>query len=168
MDMRANVHLGAMGAMTPGRVQDPEGAKHIVISYMTIARSLTTVARHLYKVVCYVDPASCCLHVDQATVTGGKQYSVLQGRRVLLIYKIVVHPEASLTPEKCASKADHRAICQRLVSRLSHLDKYRLVPSQDGRGENEEMADEQARTCEQERKGEQSPRGSGAGLTFTS
>jgi hypothetical protein len=36
-DIRINTHLGAGGVMTQVRIQDPEGAKTIVISFKTTA-----------------------------------------------------------------------------------------------------------------------------------
>ncbi len=80
--------------MTPGRVQDPEAAKHIVISYKTAER-----ASHMYTFVCHVDTASGRLQVDQPTIAGGKQNMNLQGRRFFLIYKTAINPESVLTSE---------------------------------------------------------------------
>jgi hypothetical protein len=34
-DMRINSYLGAGGVMTPGRIQDPEGANTVIISFKT-------------------------------------------------------------------------------------------------------------------------------------
>ena len=36
-DLAPNAHLGPEGAMSPGRVQDPEGAKTLVVRYRTVA-----------------------------------------------------------------------------------------------------------------------------------
>ena len=43
-----NKHLGAEGAMSPGRVQDPKGAKIIVLSYKTAAGALATDVKHRF------------------------------------------------------------------------------------------------------------------------
>ena len=47
-DMRINTHLGARGVMTPGRIQDPEGAKIVIISFKTTARAITTIHKQTY------------------------------------------------------------------------------------------------------------------------
>jgi hypothetical protein len=57
-DMSAIIIVGAGGAVTPGRVREPEGANHIVISCKTTTGVITSVAIHMYKIVCYADPAS--------------------------------------------------------------------------------------------------------------
>ena len=38
-----NIHLGAEGAMSPGKVQDPEGAKTITLSYNTPAGAIAAI-----------------------------------------------------------------------------------------------------------------------------
>ena len=45
MDARISTHLGAGGIMTPGRIQDPEGAKIMVISFKTSAGEIMAVQR---------------------------------------------------------------------------------------------------------------------------
>jgi hypothetical protein len=44
-DLALNSHLGAEGAMSPRRVQDPEGAKTLVVSYKTAAGATTFYVR---------------------------------------------------------------------------------------------------------------------------
>ncbi len=39
-NINLNYHLGAEGVMSPGRIQDTKGAKHLVISYHTTAGSV--------------------------------------------------------------------------------------------------------------------------------
>jgi hypothetical protein len=97
-DSRINTHLGAGGVMTSGRIQDPEGAKTIVISFKTAAGAILAVQRQTYKIVCFRDAASGKLK--------GKQNSALQCSRVLLIYKTYMHTESTLDPERCAFKPD--------------------------------------------------------------
>jgi hypothetical protein len=58
--------------MTPGRAHNPEGAKHIVVSYKAADGAILAVARHMYKIVCYADSVSGRLQVDQAATVGGK------------------------------------------------------------------------------------------------
>jgi hypothetical protein len=43
--LNLNKHLGAEGAMSPGRVQDPEGAKMIAISFNTAAGAVAAIVK---------------------------------------------------------------------------------------------------------------------------
>ena len=47
-----NKNLGAEGAMPPGRVQDPEGAKMITISLNTAARAVATIIKLRVLITC--------------------------------------------------------------------------------------------------------------------
>jgi len=104
-----NTHLGADGVMTPGRVQDPEGAKIVVVSFKTAAGAIIAVQRQTLKIVCFRDVDNGRLRVDTATTTGGKQDMSKQGRRVILIYKSHMYNEATLDPERCTHKSDDKA-----------------------------------------------------------
>jgi hypothetical protein len=49
-DLSVNHHFGAGGASTPGRIQDPEGAKSILVSYKTTAGAAATISIQLFKI----------------------------------------------------------------------------------------------------------------------
>ena len=55
--------------MTPGRIQDPEGAKTIVTSFKTAAGAVAAIHKQTYKIVCFGDAASGILCVDAAAAT---------------------------------------------------------------------------------------------------
>ncbi len=76
-DARINSHLRARGVMTPGRIQDPEGAKIMVISFKTSPGATLAVQRQTYKIVCFRDATSGRLEVDLDATTGGKQNPTL-------------------------------------------------------------------------------------------
>jgi len=46
--MGLNMHLGAEGAMSIGRAQDPEGVKTIVINYNTTAGAVATMVKRRF------------------------------------------------------------------------------------------------------------------------
>ena len=50
-----NSHLGAVGGMTSGRIQDPEGANTAVVSFKTAAGAILAVQRQTYKIVSFRD-----------------------------------------------------------------------------------------------------------------
>ena len=95
--------------MTPGRIQDPEGAKTIVVSFKTAAGAILAVQRRTYKIVCFRDIDNGRLKVDTSTTIGGKQDMSKQGRRIILIYKAPIYTEASLDPEKRTHKHPREA-----------------------------------------------------------
>jgi hypothetical protein len=105
-DARINTHLGVGGAMTPGRIQDPEGAKIMVIFFKTTPGAILAIQRPTYKIVCFKDTISGRLKVDLDATAGGKQNPALQGSWVILIYKTYMHTESTLDPERCAYKSD--------------------------------------------------------------
>ena len=72
-DTRINSHLGAVGVMTPGRIQDPEGAKTFVVSFKTAAGAILAVHRQTYKIVSFRDNNNGRLRVDTAATIGCKQ-----------------------------------------------------------------------------------------------
>ncbi len=63
-DARINTHLCAGGVRTPGRIQDPEGANIMVISFKTTAGAILAVQRQTYKILCFRDATSGRLKVD--------------------------------------------------------------------------------------------------------
>ena len=95
--------------MTPGRIQDPGGAKTAIISFKTTAGAVAAIQWQTYKIVCFRDTAGGRLRVDTAATAGGKQDSSKQGLRIILIYKSHMHKEASLDPERCTQKTDRKA-----------------------------------------------------------
>ena len=52
--------------MTPSRIQDPEGAKTVLISCKTTAGAVATIHKQTYKIVCFGDAAGGRLRVDAA------------------------------------------------------------------------------------------------------
>jgi len=52
--------------MTPRRIQDPEGAKTVVVSFKTTAGAVAAIHKQTYKIVCFGDAAGGRLRVDTA------------------------------------------------------------------------------------------------------
>jgi hypothetical protein len=55
--------------MSPGRIQDPEGAKHLVISYQTAAGAIATISRHRFPMMTYKEALTCRLKVEEKVTT---------------------------------------------------------------------------------------------------
>jgi hypothetical protein len=84
--------------MPPGRIQEPEGKKIMVISFKVLAGAILAVPRHTLKIVCSRDAINNRLGFDTDARVGGKQTPTVEGSRVLLMYKTHTHTEATLDP----------------------------------------------------------------------
>ena len=71
-DTMINSHLEADGDMPPGRIQDPEGAKIVVVSFKTVTGVILAIQRHTYKIVCFRDTDNGRLRVDTTTTIDEK------------------------------------------------------------------------------------------------
>ena len=68
-----NTHVGARGVMTPGRIQDSEGAKGVVISFKSATGAILAVKGQPFKIGCFSDIVSGRLRVDPDATAGGRQ-----------------------------------------------------------------------------------------------
>ncbi len=126
-DLRLNTHLGAGGAITQGRIQDPEGAKIIVISFKSATRSIAVTHRQTLKFVCFADTDSGRLVTNTTAIVGGKQNLALKGRRVILIYKTLLHQESSLEPEPCTTRTNAMSRLNWILAHIKQIDKYENI-----------------------------------------
>ena len=104
--------------MSTGRIQDPEGAKRVILSFKTATRATLAISRHNIKLVCFADLTTGRLRVDAYTTSGGKQDNIAHGRRMVLIYRTNMHPESKLNPEQCTKKVDRNAKKRWLITTL--------------------------------------------------
>jgi hypothetical protein len=95
--------------MTPGRIQDLEGAKPVIILFKTIIGAVAALHKQTYKIVCFKNTSRGRLRVDAAATTVGKHDPAKQGRRIILIRRSHMYTEASLDQERCSLKADQQA-----------------------------------------------------------
>jgi hypothetical protein len=86
--------------MSPGRVQDPEGAKTITISFNTAAGAVTAIVKRMFLITYYTEPNTGRLRLDEA-LTAGDPSSAKKRVKKILIYHIFMHPLSSLDPSKC-------------------------------------------------------------------
>jgi len=89
LNLDMNKYLGAEEAMSPGRVQNPEGAKTIVLSYKTTAGVVATVVKHRFLLTCYTEEHTGRLRLD-ATLTSGKLREHNKEKKKL-IYDAIPH-----------------------------------------------------------------------------
>ena len=115
--------------MTPGRIQDPEGAKTVIISFKTTTRAVAATHKQTYKIFCFKDATGGRLRVDAAATTGGKHEPSKHGLRSILIYKCHMYTEASLDSERCSHKSDQKARNLWVASQIRQLGHYEDVIS---------------------------------------
>ena len=115
--------------MTPGRIQDPEGAKTAIISFKTAAGTIAAIHMQTYKIVCFRDAAGGRLRVETAAIAGGKHDSSKQGLRNILIYKSHVYKKATLDQERCSHKSDQKARNMWVANQIKNLGHYEDVSS---------------------------------------
>ena len=52
--------------MSLGRVHDPEGAKTLVLSYITAAGATTAIIKRKFQIIYYTKSDTCCIRVNPA------------------------------------------------------------------------------------------------------
>ncbi len=95
-----NNHLGAEGAMSPGRVQDPEGAKTITLSYNTPSGAITSIIKRIFLITCYTEQDTGRLRLDPA-LNAGTTTGARSGAKKTLIYDSHMHPLSAPDPVNC-------------------------------------------------------------------
>jgi hypothetical protein len=123
MNLELNYHLGAEGVMSSGRIQDPEGAKHLVISYRTAAGAIAIISKQKFPIMTYKDALTGKLKVDE-NMTAGDLRNPSTGTKKLLIYSANMHPRSALNPANCTAKSSPRDRANWIASMLTQLDKF--------------------------------------------
>jgi hypothetical protein len=108
--------------MSTGRIQDPEGAKTIILSYKTAAGAVAAIQRQTIKIVCFTYTDTRRLRVDIPATLGGKQDGSKQDRRMILIYKTSMYVNSSLNPAQCTQRTDRNARQKWLITTLQQLE----------------------------------------------
>ena len=120
-DLSLDIHLGARGAMSTGRVQGPEGAKIIILSYKTTAGAAIAIHMQNLKIICFTNIHTGRLRVYKHATTGGKQDPTMQSRRVIFIYRTNMHSDSSLNPAQCTQRSICNARQRWLITTLQQL-----------------------------------------------
>ena len=148
-----NNHLGADGAMSPGRVQDPEGAKKITLSYNTPAGAIAAITKRRFLITCYTEHDTSRLRLDPA-LTSGTTAGARSGAKKILIYDSYMHPLSALDPVNCGpgtTPRDKTTWVGNTLKVMEHFDPIPL-PEEEAPPNTEEMdTNEQARVDPQHR-----------------
>ena len=79
-----NKHMGAEGAMSPGRVQDLEGAKTITIGYNSPAGAIVAIVKRRFLITCYTQQDTYRLRLDQVLTAGITAEARTSAKRILI------------------------------------------------------------------------------------
>ena len=136
--------------MTPGTIQDHEGAKNMVISFKTAPGAILAVQRQTYKIACFRDVNIGRLKVDLNATAEGKQNPALHSSRVILIYNIYMHTEATLEPERCSYKSDAGTRGKWITKQIQQVHQHEdCISPPHTTGVDEDMEEEAHHTIEQ-------------------
>ncbi len=86
--------------MSPGRIEDPEGAKTVVVIFNTAAGAAASIIERRFLITCYTEADRGRLRLDAALTTS----DILGARKRVeknLIYDNIMHPLSSLDPINC-------------------------------------------------------------------
>jgi hypothetical protein len=102
IDIELNEHLGARGIMSPGTIQDPEGARTLVASFCTAAGAAAAIVKRKFSLFCYQDLNTGRLRLDRTLTAGGRNAGRPE-QKTLLLYNSFPHPMSSFTHSKIDS-----------------------------------------------------------------
>jgi hypothetical protein len=102
------MHLGAERTMSPGRVQDPEGAKTIVINFNTAAKAVASEVKRRFLITCYTEADTGRLRLDP-TLTTGQPADSHTGAKKIIIYDTQIIPCQAWT-QSTADQEQHQGI----------------------------------------------------------
>ena len=108
--------------MYPGRVQDPEGAKVITISFNTATGAVATIIKCMFLITYYTEADTGRLRLDAALTTGDTS-EARKGDKKILIYDNIMHPLNSLEPSKCGTSITARDRATWAVNTLKLLEQ---------------------------------------------
>ena len=118
------MHLGAEGSMmSPGRVQSPEGAKTLVISFNTAAGAVATLVKRRFLITCYTEVDTGRLRLDP-TLTSGQIAGSRTGAKKILIYNTHMHPMSSFDPSNCGTGTTPRGRNTWVISTLKLMEQF--------------------------------------------
>ena len=92
-----------------GRIQDPEGAKTVTMSFKTIVEAVLALAHQNINLICFADAHTGRLRVEVDAARGGKHDINAPRRRIVLKYMTNMHPGSTWNPELYTVKSDRNA-----------------------------------------------------------
>jgi len=113
--------------MSPRRVQDPEGAKTVVISFNTVTKAVVAVIKRRFLITCYTEAETGRLRLDPALTTGQTAGSH-SGAKKILIYDTRPHPLSSLYPISCGPGTTPRDRNTWVINTLKVLEHFTSIP----------------------------------------
>ncbi len=122
--------------MSPRRVQDPKGAKTVVISNNTTTGAVTSVVKRKFLITCYTEAETGRLRLDPSLIAG--QTAGLHTRaKKILIYDTHSHPLSSLDPSNCGLGTTPRDRNTWVINTLKVMEHFLAIPLSDGAKETQ-------------------------------
>jgi len=112
--------------MPPGRVQDPEGAKMIIVNFNTAAGVVAAIIKRRFLITCYTEADTNRLRLD-AALTSGDTTGAMKGAKKILIYDNIMHPLSNLDSSKCGTCITSRDRGTWAVNTLKLLDQFPTI-----------------------------------------
>jgi hypothetical protein len=109
--------------MSLGRIQDPKGAKHLVISYQNATGVIATILRNRFPLMTYKNALTCRLKVDEK-MNARDLRQPSEGSKKLLIYAADMHPRSIFSPTTCIAKSSPRERAALIATTLPQMDNY--------------------------------------------
>ena len=109
--------------MSSGRVQDPEGAKQLVISYQTAAGATSAIIRGRFPLMTYKDALTRRLKVEER-MRAGDMRQPAEGSKKMLIYSASIHPKSILNPAGCTANFTPKERASWIAATMPQLDNY--------------------------------------------
>ena len=116
--------------MSPGRVQDPEGAKTITLSYNSPSGAVAAIIKRRFLITCYTEQDTCRLRLDPS-LTAGTAARARKGAKKILIYDSHMHPFSALDPISCGPGTTPRGRSTCIVNTLKIIENFEPIPTPD-------------------------------------
>ena len=116
--------------MSPRRVQDPEKATTVVISFNTAAGAVAAMVKRKFIINCYTEADTGRLRLDP-TLTTGQTAGSHTGAKKILSYDTHPHPLSSLDPINCGPGTTPRDRNTWVINTLKVIEHFTAIPLQE-------------------------------------
>jgi hypothetical protein len=122
--------LGAKGALSPRRVQDPKEAKASVLDYKRAAGFIVALVKRMSRIACYTKADTYRIRVDPSLTIGIAGGAHL-GAKKILIYDAYVDPHSEMGPRNRGAGRSLRDKHIWVVYTLKMMDQLPVVEPSD-------------------------------------
>jgi len=113
--------------MSPRRVQDPEGAKTVIIGFNTTSGAVAIVIKRMSLNTGYTEAETGRQRLDPALTTGQSAGSH-SGAKKILVYDTHPHPLSSMDPMNCEPRTTPRDCNSWVINTMKVLEHFIAIP----------------------------------------